>query len=148
MNLTPLNLPLTRETLKNKNSHFGFTLIELIVVVTIIALITAIGTISYSATTKKSRDGRRMADLEKYRVALEMAKQIGTTYPGNVDVLVTMNLLNATLSDPKSGYSYVYTPAAGGYSYTLYAQMEDTGSKNMTNISGCGDVCNYKVTSP
>ena len=58
--------------MKKINKKNGFTLIELIVVVTIIAVLTVVGVISYSGTNRKARDSRRMADLEKVRIALEL----------------------------------------------------------------------------
>ena len=116
--------------------------------VAIIALLTAVGAVSYAGVTKKSRDSRRMSDLEKYRVALEIARQVGATYPTSPDtVLVNMRLLPAALTDPKAGYSYYYHKMTD-YSYELYAQLEDFGSTN-TSLSGhCGGVCNYRVTNP
>ena len=51
--------------MKNKK---GFTLIELIVSITIIAVLTVAGVISYGGANKKARDNRRMADLEKIRI--------------------------------------------------------------------------------
>lgn len=143
--------------IKMKNNK-GFSLIELIVVITIIAVITAVGVVSFGGVNKKSRDAKRMADLERYRVALEMARQIGSTYPADLDVLTAApyNLMSAKLSDPKSGYSYVYgRPTA--YSYGLYANMEDLGSTNgvwtSTSCSGVGcgcsvNGCNYQVLNP
>ena len=125
----------------------GFTLIELIVVITIIAVITAVGTISYGGATRKSRDSRRMADLEKYRVALEMARQIGSTYPTTLGALTTMNLMPTTLADPKS-FSYYYNPTSN-YTYELWAQMEDGGSTNsVSGTNNCAGTCNYKVLNP
>ena len=123
----------------------GFTLIELIVVITIIAVLTAIGVVSYGGVTKKSRDSRRMADLEKYRVALEMARQVGSTYPADLNTLVGESLVPQILSDPK-GFAYKYVGA--NYSYNLYAQMEDLGSTNISPMAGCGGNCNYSVTNP
>ncbi len=126
----------------------GFTLIELIVVVTIIALVTAVGAVSYAGVTKKSRDSKRMADLEKYRVSLEMARQIGSTYPADLNTLVNMNLIPSILSDPKTGYNYYYHKSTN-YVYELYSQLEDAGSANLVNgPSQCGGVCNYRVTNP
>jgi prepilin-type N-terminal cleavage/methylation domain-containing protein len=137
----------------NKKKRFGFTLIELIVVITIIAVLTAIGVVSYSGVTRKSRDSRRMADLEKYRIALEMARQVGSTYPADLTTLKTMGLIPDILADPKTGFNYDYEPAvAPAYAYSLYAQMEDPGSESSGAPFGfdCGGVntCNYKVTSP
>lgn len=128
----------------------GFTLVELIVVITIIAVLTAVGVVNYGGVTKKSRDSRRMADLEKYRVALEMARQVGSTYPAGLGTLTTMNLMSGVLTDPKSGFVYYYTRPTN-YTYQLYAQMEDPGSINLTpaaNDCGGAATCNYKVTNP
>jgi prepilin-type N-terminal cleavage/methylation domain-containing protein len=50
----------------------GFTLVELLVVVSIIGLLTSIATVSYSSTRMKARDVRRLADLDALRTALEM----------------------------------------------------------------------------
>ena len=123
---------------QNSKKKSGFTLIELIVVITIIAVISVVAMVSFGAVTKKSRDSRRMADLEKYRVALEMARQIGVTYPVSLNNLVTMNLITATVNDPKTGAVYPYTTT--GYVYTLTATMEDAGSTNTPGF--------YQVTNP
>ena len=53
----------------------GFTLVELVVVITIMMVITAIGVVSFSGINKKSRDSRRMSDLDKLAIALEVYKQ-------------------------------------------------------------------------
>lgn len=129
----------------------GFTLVELIVVITIIAVLTAIGVSSYSGVTKKSRDSRRMADLEKIRVALEMARQVGTSYPASLPTLVTpMGLMTTIPADPKtaSGYAYYYNQKTA-FTYELWAQMEDTSSYNsVLGVNKCGGTCNYKVANP
>lgn len=133
----------------------GFTLVELIVVITIIAVLTAVGVISYSGVMKKSRDSRRMADLEKYRVALEMARQVGSTYPDDspgLTTLVTMGLIPVILSDPKVGFVYKYVQPTN-YTYNLYAQMEDPGSMSSGNpfqfdCGGGVGTCNYEVKNP
>jgi prepilin-type N-terminal cleavage/methylation domain-containing protein len=128
----------------------GFTLVELIVTITIIALITAVGAVSYVGVSRKSRDSRRMADLEKIRVSLEMARQIGSTYPVGLPTLTTMNLMLVVPVDPKTGSSYLYNHTI--YAYQLYAHMEDVGSANIAPVwpGQCGDPvgCNYEVTNP
>lgn len=121
--------------IKNK---LGFTMIELIVVITIIAVMTVVAMVNYGGVNRKSRDGRRMADLEKYRVALEIARQVGSTYPADLDDLAGMNLVNEIVRDPKTNADYSYV--SNGYTYTLSAVMEDAGS---TNVPGA-----YEVTNP
>jgi prepilin-type N-terminal cleavage/methylation domain-containing protein len=124
--------------MQNSKKNGGFTMIELIVVITIIAVMTIVAMVNYGGVNRKSRDGRRMADLEKYRVALEISRQIGSTYPASLNSLVGMNLINEISTDPKTGSDYTYVST--GYTYTLSAVMEDTGS---TNVPGA-----YQVTNP
>jgi prepilin-type N-terminal cleavage/methylation domain-containing protein len=146
----------------------GFSLIELIVVITIIAVITAVGMVSFGGANKKSRDSKRMADLERYRVALEMVRQIGGTYPATADFNVITaapyNAMPALLSDPKTGYSYVYYRSTP-YTYSLWACVEVVGSANSPASGNNCDApsgpcscsggnclgstgCNYRVQNP
>lgn len=132
---------------KNSEKRKGFTLIELMVSITIIGVITVIAVINFGGTNKKARDGRRMADLEKIRVALELNRQEKGVYPAATSTLVTNGYLQAVPTDPKAGYSYVYTIGTS-YTYTLSAQMENLGSTNGSYGAGCGGTCNYRVVSP
>lgn len=123
-----------------KNKKNGFTLIELIVSVTIIAVMTVVAVVSYTGAGKRARDSRRMADLEKIRISLELYRQnLGTSYPGTLSVLVTNNYLQALPKDPKTLVDYTYTPS--GYTYTMRANVEDAGSSNVAGGY-------YQVTNP
>lgn len=123
----------------------GFTLVELVVVVTIIMVITAVGAISFQSASTKARDGRRKADLEKIRLALEMIRQVGNTYPAS-EALLSPTYLPSWPEDPKSGQLYLYTRASS-YAYTLDARLEGEGS-NLSTQCGTSISCNYRVTNP
>ena len=119
----------------------AFTLIELLVVITIIIVISAVAMVSYAGSGKKARDSRRMADLEKVRLSLEMIRQVGNTYPvasGGQATGLVPTYLQAWPTDPKSN-SYTYTRDTL-YSYHIDAVMEDLGSTNMA-----GNI--YRVTN-
>lgn len=108
--------------MKRKNK--GFTLIELIVSITIIAVLTVAGVLSYGGASKKARDSRRMADMEKIRIALELYRQgTGSSYPATTGALVP-NYLQTVPTGPK-GETYVYTHS--GYTYSLSTSLEETG---------------------
>lgn len=141
--------------MKNKNGHAcrqtGFTLFELLVSISIIAVLTAVAVVSFGGLNKKTRDARRISDLEKIRLSLEAARQIGNTYPGDLTSLVGSSLLEKIPLDPKgAGYSYAYSVGTSKYTYVLCAYMEDVGST--TANTGCGSCgtsgCNYKVINP
>lgn len=123
-----------------KNKKNGFTLIELIVVVTIIAVLTVVGVLSYSGTSQKARDSRRMADLEKIRIALELYRQgMGSSYPANLSVLKPNYIQELPVGPKGVGDSYVYLPS--GYTYTLTATVESAGSSNAPNFI-------YRINNP
>lgn len=120
----------------------AFSFVELIVVVTIIAVLSMAGILSYGPTQRKSRDSRRVADLQKISMALEMARQIGTTYPSSLDYLVSNNFIQSIPNNPK-GSAYSYNRLTN-YTYEIGTSMEDLGSTNMTASGGL----NYKVFNP
>lgn len=122
----------------------GFTLIELIVSIVIVALLSVVAMVNFSGSRAKARDSRRVADLERIRMALEMARQLGTTYPTSLTVLPTMGVIESIPQNPKGiGYSYGRT---NGYKYGLGTSMEDAGSTNCP--TACGANYNYRVTNP
>ena len=62
-------------------SKRGFTLIELLVAISIIAIVSSIGFVSYSQAQKLARDGKRKQDLRAISTALELYKQANKRYP-------------------------------------------------------------------
>ena len=129
----------------------GFTLFELLVSISIIAVLTAVAVVSFGGLNRKTRDARRISDLEKIRLSLEAVKQVGNTYPVNLTTLVGSSLLEKIPTDPKGvGYTYAYSVGDSNYTYALCAYMEDLGSTTVS--TGCGSCgtsnCNYKVINP
>lgn len=122
----------------------GFTLIEILVAATLIALLASVGIVSYSSVTKRSRDAKRKSDIEQIRTALEMYRADYSSYPPvNTTGYDTANNLSTHLvaapysympaipSDPKTDYHYSYKAtnvSAGsyfGYCLSAYLETED-----------------------
>lgn len=74
--LTINHAPFTKQ-----KKTFGFTLVELLVTMTIIALLSAIGLTTFSSVQKSARDARRKDDLKHIKIALELYYQKNGSYP-------------------------------------------------------------------
>lgn len=101
----------------------GFTMIELLVVISIIAVLSAIGVASFTGSQKRARDARRQADLEAVRSALELyrADNPVTGYPASTAPL-SPTYMSAIPVDPRTQAAYPYV--GGGTTYTLCATQE------------------------
>jgi len=115
----------------------GFSFVELLVVISIIVVLAAVGTVSYTSISKNSRDARRRADIESIRSALEICRTERGIYPdaiytsGNVRCTGTPELitLNNTPKDPKTSNNYVYARGASPFTtYTLTCTLEGAGT--------------------
>ena len=62
-------------------SILGFTMIELLVAATILSILAAIGLVSFNSANVRARDGKRKADLEQARSALELYRSDVGYYP-------------------------------------------------------------------
>ncbi len=64
-----------------KQRAYGFTLVEMIVVVSIASILVAIAYASYSDSRAQARDRMRMAQLDQLQVAIELYKDEHGRYP-------------------------------------------------------------------
>jgi prepilin-type N-terminal cleavage/methylation domain-containing protein len=129
----------------------GFTLIEVLVVATIIGILATVGFAGFQAVTRSSRDALRRSDLEQIRSALEIYNSETGAYPAAtncVPVIPTSYIVPP--SDPKSSfYKYCYQPTA--LTYKLCAHLENgSGTDDLCSppTNQCTSNCNYVVTNP
>jgi len=129
----------------------GFTLVELLIGMTIVAVLTALSLVSYQGARKNARDGERKADLEQVRSALEICRADTGSYPlgalSSGDDISCGGTTYLTIPlDPIDSFNYVYSGTAS--TYILCATLEVSGS----TVVGCGSCgssdCNYKLVNP
>jgi len=131
-------------------SNKGFSLIELLVVLGIMAVLTGLIAFNFNAARSRSRDLQRKNDLKELRTALELYKNDNQQYPNVADYDALVSLLDAngyigsTLQDPKlaitgdpeSWEEYAYGTESPYSTYYLSVCLE-----NRSDSLATGDDC-------
>lgn len=146
---------------KNPERREGFTLVELMVVISIIMILATIVTASFGKAQEKARDGRRQVDLSSLRNALELyysenSRYITTTGDAWANAGTALTGLTAPVvyiqlipSDPKPGWSsYRYRSVSGGQGYCLAANLEGTAPPSTCTVSLETPTYDYGVGNP
>lgn len=131
----------------------GFTLIELLVVISIIAILSTIGLLTYSSVLEQGRDSKRQADLRLIQSALEQYHADQKYYPkpvgfGRTDCPDTLkgylHLLLDTecpLKDPTGTKTYLNkVPKAPSSPYYKYVALPGSPQCNNTTVL-CTSYC-------
>jgi prepilin-type N-terminal cleavage/methylation domain-containing protein len=130
--------------MKNKN---GFTLVELMISISIIAILSVVLSISFSKAQKSGRDQRRITDLKAVQSAAEQMVLLSGTYPVSVNFYKITSpswavgaqvVLNKFPADPKYNYvtnvgdTYAVSNISSS-SYCICAQMESSKGNAESN---------------
>jgi len=130
----------------------GFTLLELLVTISIIGILLAIGSVSFSTAQKRGRDSRRQGDMKAIQKSLEQCFALDTEYPqavssgSSLDCTGGTSTMNQVPNDPKPAEVYTYTVDADPATiYCLCAGLENLGTGNADSV-GAGGACNFATT--
>ena len=107
----------------------GFTLVELLVVVGIIAILAVVGITIYSSTLQTSRDSKRQQDIQSIAKALETHyNEISGVYPSlNAAWFINPESQGTTLpADPLSGEASCYGGSTCDYCFEVSGQCNVT----------------------
>lgn len=151
----------------------AFTLVELLVVISIIGVLASIGLVSFRTAQTRSRDAQRKSDLKEISSALELYYSDYGQYPNGINGQIIgcpstsqtpctwgtgeftdeKTIYFKTLpKDKVSGHNYFYRPVAvdsTNSGFQLYAYLENSEDPSIitTGVS-CGSVtCNFSITS-
>lgn len=116
-----------------KKFKLGFTLLELLVVVSIIVILITMGLSSYSTAQKKGRDAKRKSDIKEIQGALEQYYSVcgytyptptGTFYSAIICTTPSIAIMPAVYSDPRGITPYYCSGTCGTTGYTICTGLE------------------------
>ncbi|MCL4375001.1 type II secretion system GspH family protein [Patescibacteria group bacterium] len=121
----------------------GFTLLEILVVIGIIAVLIGMGVASFSTAQKKARDAKRKADLQAVQKFMEQCYSINSyQYPdltsmvgnGTPSLTITCPADSTTIAvaDPTLTKVYTVTISVSGADYSVSLPLELGSSYTVT----------------
>lgn len=119
----------------------GFTLFELLVSISIIGILVALATVSYSAAQKKARDARRIEDMKSIQTAAEQyyssaSFEYPTSRSGAWTTPDGQTILESYPTDPKPSWTAYSATTNTTSAYCVCARMENTTAGNASD-SNC-----------
>ncbi len=147
-----------------KNTRKGFTLIEILIVVAIIAILASVVLVGLGPTQQAGRDARRLSDLSEVQNGLELYYNKCGVYPGGAagttcgavtlggdDVTAYSNMATSTINagigissipvDPSNvtPHQYSYAINAAGTSYVLQTVLENPNNSVFSTYTAPSD---------
>lgn len=114
----------------------GFTIVELLVVIVVIAILASISVVAYNGIQQRARDSARDSAVRSLRLALEVYKSDNSQYPtagaspGSGVTVISLtsalipNYISKIPNDPLPGKSIDYVTNSTGDGYGLLVTYE------------------------
>lgn len=120
----------------------GFTLVELLIVIAVIAGLSTMFISSYPASQKRARDAIRRSDIKQYQTSMEVYANKNGNYAVTAKVDISGTYCSTTLGlsvcpdDPKSAQNYYILATAS--TYRIWATLEQPSTSTYVYVCSNG----------
>ncbi|MFC1625469.1 type II secretion system protein [Patescibacteria group bacterium] len=144
-----------RSNFKGNILKKGFTLVELMIVISILSFLVLVSVLASRTQIFKGYDARRKGDIHKIQVAVEEYEKDNNCYPLPQYVACNpgVNLkpyTNKVPCDPRTNASYFYDhqDSACPQWYRIYSKLENENDESIISNIGPNGAFNYSASSP
>ena len=126
---------LKRQRIAHVKPLRGFTLMELLIVIAIIALLTTFTVANFLTGRNRARDAQRKSDLRQIQAALELYRADQGSYPASFPACGSsltgggVTYMQKVPCDPANSGQHIYTYVYTGTEYKLVSCLENTNDK-------------------
>ncbi len=137
----------------------GFTLTELLVVIFIIGILTAVVVVATTSARSKGNDAKRKTDIDTVAQALEIYYAQNKNYPVSTTYTALQSVLSPSFisswpQDPKNSSPYVYnyyptSSTTPNKKFVLDAKLQGSNETVVTTLTDCsvaGNQSNFYVS--
>lgn len=130
---------------RSEPKETGFTIVELLIVVVVIAILAAITIVSYSGVTRRASNSERQSDIAAIQKALEMYYIDNSQYPKQGGV-AGMDLVDYPITTLKLPRSAIIAPGAPSGTQNSMSEGQYGNNMNSYNygyraVNAAGNAC-------
>jgi len=124
--------------IKQQKSN-GFSLIELLVVISIIAVLSALLMANFMGARERARDAQKISDLESIKSALRLYYNDHQTYPVGPNLNTEIGTVEYMPGISNIGFTYLYDQKNNGDGFLLRVDLEaGAGDDDVNSQLKCG----------